>query len=226
LVNYQGGELTIRDYAINTFQAILKGVPFVGGSLEHFIFGPLAEIRMRRIERTLDELSAHYGPTADPKLLAKEEFVNLLEATIPALSRATNEDKRLRFRDLLINAAKLPSGSEQWEEARFASDLLQSIEPPGLAILAAMAECQTTYPLTLASVPVPQVYEGKDFNYDKPQGPQHALPYEWTIVEEWVHRLREMRLIHFNSVSARGGFGGASLAELGRFLIRWAKAER
>ena len=43
--------LTARDYAMIGFQAILKAVPIVGASLEHFIFGPLTEIRMQRIPR-------------------------------------------------------------------------------------------------------------------------------------------------------------------------------
>ena len=49
-------------------------------------------------------------------------------------------------------------------------------DPPGLAILATMARCQIKYPLTLASLPVPHVFEGEDFDYDNPKG-RHALQY-------------------------------------------------
>ncbi len=222
-----GGDvnLTVRDYSINAFQAMLKGIPYVGASLDQFIFGPLTELRVRRIERTLAEIAAHYGPNVSPDLLAKEEFVNLLESVTPALSRATNEDKRQRFRDLLINSAQLSPGAEKWDEASFAADLLQAIEPPGLAILAAMARCEKAYPLTLTPRPVPQVYEGEDFNYEKPQGPQYAIHYEWIVVEEWARRLREMRLISFDNEDVRGGFGGAQFSALGRFLIQWAVAD-
>jgi len=213
--------LTLKDYAINTFQAVLKCVPIVGASLEHFIFGPLMEIRMRRIEMTLSELAEHFGSDANPQMLSKEEFVNLLESITPALSRATNEDKRQRFRDLLINSAELPPGSEGWEEAHLAGDMLQAIEPPGLSILAAIARCQKIYPLTLTSRPSPQVYEDDDFDYENPKGPHHPIQYEWIVVEEWAKRLREMRLISFQSSDVRGGFGGVQLSDLGRFLVKW-----
>jgi hypothetical protein len=212
--------LTVKDFTINTFQAIIKGIPFVGASLEHFIFGPLAEIRMRRIEKTLFELAEHYGPYAPHGLLFKEEFVNLLERISPSLSRASNEDKRQRFRDLLINSAILQPGSKQWDETHLASDLLQAIDPPGLAILATLARVKNET-VTLSSRPVPQVYEGDDFDYDKPQGPQHMLQYEWIVIEEWAIRLREMRLISFHSRSALGGFGGVQLTALGNFLVKW-----
>jgi hypothetical protein len=225
-MNSKSTELTPKDYAEIAFQGVLKGIPVVGASLEHFIFGPLAEIRMRRIEGTLTELTEHYGPRQDPALLAKEEFVNLLEDVLVPLSRATNETKRQRFRDLLINAAELPPGAEQWENARLASNLLQSIDAPGLAILAAMARCHRRYPLILTPRPIPQIYEGDKFDYDNPEGPDHPLPYEWTLIEEWARRLRDMRLISFQTQDGRGGFGGAQLAELGLFLVKWAMTDK
>jgi hypothetical protein len=53
------------------------------------------------------------------------------------------------------------------------------------------------------------------------------LPYTWVVLEEWVRRLREMRLIsigsHAGNPDAPGGegFGGLALTELGGLLVRW-----
>jgi len=54
--------LSARDYAANTIEAILKGVPYIGETLAQFIFGPGAERRIRRIERTLAEIGERLKP--------------------------------------------------------------------------------------------------------------------------------------------------------------------
>lgn len=212
-------ELNARDGAVVAFQGILKAIPYFGSSLEHFIFGPLTEIRMRRIEQTLSEIATAVG---EQKAIAipNERFATLLESVAPELCRAVDENKRKRFRDLLTNAAVLPEDSGDWEDAALASTLLKEIEAPGLAILAAIARCSEEEALVLTSSPVSQVFEGS-FDYDDPGEPQHVLQYQWIIVEYWARKLRERNLITYNTHDARGGFGGVALAPLGKFLIQW-----
>jgi hypothetical protein len=217
----QKPSLTLKDYSLYTFRAGLKLIPYIGDALEEFIFRPLAELRMRRIEATLAEIGQSLHDSGESPNVATEEFANLLEAIAPHLSRATNEDRRRRFRDLLRNAATLRQGSADWDEATFASGLLKEIEGPGLAILAAIANCETRYDLTLASRPSPQVYEG-DFDYENPQGPQHPISYEWVLVEEWARRLEGMRLIGWQTHHGEAGWSGVYLKPLGEFLMRWA----
>jgi hypothetical protein len=43
-----GTALTRGDLALNSAQALLKGIPYVGESLSQFIFRPLQDIRWRR----------------------------------------------------------------------------------------------------------------------------------------------------------------------------------
>jgi hypothetical protein len=120
-------ELTKKDYALNAAQALLKGVPYVGGSLEQFAFGPLQERRWRRVESTLNEVALALGP--DGALgMVQEQFVNLLETLSPSLSRVTDENKRKRFTDLLTNAGKLSADDPKWEETSLAAELLRSLE--------------------------------------------------------------------------------------------------
>ena len=45
--------VTRADLSQIAFQAMLKGIPYIGESLNHFIFGPLEEARWRRLEQTL-----------------------------------------------------------------------------------------------------------------------------------------------------------------------------
>ena len=145
-------------------------VPYIGSSIEHFIFGPLTEIRIQRIEKTLTEVAASLGEKKAKKAV-NEPFTTLLESVIPELSRALNEDKRQRFRDLLTNAAELPEDSKEWEEAQLASTLLKEIGTPGLSILAAIARAEDPDPIVLTSQPVSQVFQG-EFDYDHPGEPQ------------------------------------------------------
>jgi len=163
-----------------------------------------------------------------------EEFVGLLEDLLPKIARATNEDVRQRFRDLLLNAATLPAGSPEWQGAELAGELLGEIDAPGLAILAALGRCPEAAKIdfakspvpnvSLVSSPVPQLVLG-DFDYANPGEVQFAIGYDWSVVEEWTHRLREKRLLHYHSSHARGGFGNIYLSTLGQFLVRWALAD-
>lgn len=217
-------KLELQDHTAIAIQAILKGIPVIGSSLEHFIFGPLAELRARRIETTLSEVAKALQDRGKHSV-ASEQFVTLLESVSPALSRSTNEDKRQRFRDLLTNAASLPPESPKWEETALASELLKEIESPGLAILAAIASIKNPEnQLTLTSRPVSQLCEG-EFDHDSPGDPQRPLLYDWVVVEFWARKLKEKRLILYKSHDARGSFGGLSLGSLGEFLIRWTLRE-
>ena len=79
----ENNSLSVKDYSINAFQAILKGIPYIGASLEQFIFGPLNELRMKRIETTLSEIAeALKNKSVNPDL-SNEDFINLLESVAP-----------------------------------------------------------------------------------------------------------------------------------------------
>lgn len=212
--------LSTKEKAVIAAQGTLRALPYVGASLEHFMFGHLAELRMKRIERTLVEIAEHLGKERAIAMVS-ESFVNLLESVSPAIGRSTNEDKRGHFRNILINATSHPEGAKEWEAAALASELLKEIESPGLAILAALHSAAKDGMLTIASRPVPQVFQGK-FDYENPGAPQIEIPYDWVVVEYWARCLRDRRLITFGSHDARGGFGSVGLAELGRFLVEWA----
>lgn len=217
-------DLSPKDHAVNATRAILKAVPWVGSSLEQFMFGPLTELRMRRIEKTLTEIGQTLKRENIPPSVDNEDFANLLEVVAPALSKATNEDRRQRFRDLLLNASQTRAGDASWEEAKLASDLLSKIDPPGLAILAAIARSASQSFLSLMSLPKPQVFEGA---FD-PRHPQlhHELGYEWPVVEEWARRIRTMRLIDWGEHMASVGYGRVQLTDLGKLLVRWIVRDR
>ena len=196
-------------------QGVLLAVPYLGSSLNHFLSGPRNDLQLKRIEKTLAEVAAQVGEEKS-KAAANENFANLLETVLPDLSRAVEDEKRQRFRDLLSNAAELPEGSTEWEEAALAAALLRDIDTPGLAILAAVANLDEGETATLTSKPVSQLARG-DFDYDNPGDPQQAIPYQWTVVEYWARWLQEKRLLRWQTHDARGGFGGVGMADLGAY---------
>ena len=173
------------------------------------------EESLKEVVETLGDVKA--------KSIVDEEFVNLLENVLPDLSRATDEEKRRRFRDLLTNAAELAPSPEGWEEARLAAELLKKVDTPGLVILGELASSLASFDetATLASRPVPQLARGSSFDYDNPPAPQRRIPFDWQVVDYWTHQLRELGLVHFHTVDARGGFGKIYLTERGWFLVKW-----
>ncbi len=212
-------KLAAREKAVVAARGALIAVPWVGSALEHFISGPLTELRFKRLEQTLSEVMEELGQER-AEAAVHERFALLLESVAPALGRAVTKEKRERFRDLLINAAALSEDSPEWDDAELACKLLGEMETPALAIVASIARCVESNRITLTSRPVPQVFCG-NFDYDKPGDPQHVLPYDWVVVEYWARWLKERRIIHYSTRDARGGFGGVALGGLGRFLINW-----
>ena len=224
------------DYVENTARAIFKGLPFIGASLEQFIWGPLAERRERRVEQTLSEMAEELHRLGGDHNPPTEEFVRMLERSLPLVGRATNEDKRARFRDLLINSAQLEAGDPRWEDAELAREIIEAVEPPGLAILATLGRTPEAYvprrgavpvpDLHLVSQPVPQLirrqfgWTHEDWSELRVEGTE--LGYAWDVLEEWTHRLKERRLVLFHNHNARGGFGGVHLTSLGEMVVRWA----
>jgi hypothetical protein len=159
--------LTGKELAMIAFEAGVMAIPYVGPS---FVSASLTELRLKRVEKTLKEVAQKLG-NKKAKNIVNEEFVILLESVSPDLSRATDEEKRQRFRDLLTNAAEL-APSKGWEEARLAAELLKKIDTPGLVVLSELAKLDKGETATLASRPVPQLARGSSFDYDKPPAPQ------------------------------------------------------
>lgn len=203
-------------------RAVIKAVPYIGESLDFLLFERLNEDRFDRIERTLAEVGKRLEELDVPQVSPAEEFGNLLEEIAPALTRAINEDKRARFRDLLVNAATVSGGSTIWAEANLASRLIVELDPAALAVLAAIERFGGVEPANIVSRPEPQIVPQEDWDWDSPTAGDCVIGYSWPVVEEWCRRLKERRLMQYQSVDARGGFGRVALADLGKVLIRWA----
>lgn len=203
----------------------------------HAISSGVMEKRMRRIERIIEEVAKGlkakgYTEEAAAKAVEKEEFVELLGEIANDASAATNEDKRGRFRDLLLNAIVLPEGANEWEEARLAAEWLQELEGPALAVLAAMVRCHAhggKWEL---------VYFGYNEAYvsviaDPGQG-RNVIPiaYSATLVLHSRKRLDEMGLIAMNAgkverpYDAKSSGHGDRMTANGELLTEWVVGER
>jgi hypothetical protein len=226
--------LSVKDRDLNAFRAGLSLIPSIGSAIEKLMFGAVDELRWRRFEQTLGEVGAKLELLdSSHRVEDNEDFANFLQDVAPPLSRSTNEDRRRRFRDLILSATQIPSGDARWEEVYTVSRLLDSIGGPGLSVLATVSRCSNRL-VYIYSTPTPYIYDGtpdgKPEEYAKlfqDYGkPYHLLGYQWNVIEEWVYRLREMRLVGTQSSDARGGFGGVQLTGLGQLLIRWAVSDR
>ncbi len=169
---YRRNGADAADVVQNSAQALLKGIPVIGESLSQFIFGPLQDIRWNRLERTLGEIGegVKKGGRVDT-----EEFVALLEQVGPRVAREASERRRRFFRDLLINATAVPSGSPKWADANLASDMIAAIDPPGLAILAGVSSFPRNDNANMSADPSPHLFNGRT-----PQGQPPVTPTRWT----------------------------------------------
>jgi hypothetical protein len=212
--------IAATDHARNVGRALVRGLPYVGSALEQLLFGLADEIRWRRLEAVLTEFSDHLkraGATAP----TAEEFATLFERVAPSLAREPSPDRRERFRDLLLQAATIPTNAPAWSDVDLAATLLIETAAPGLAIIAAVARSKFSQP-SLVALPAPQLVDELFFLWENPVLGGELVPYEWPVVEEWARRLKERRLLAYQSHDARGGFGRVSLTSLGNHLVRWS----
>ena len=200
-----------------TFQAVLKGIPYIGEPINHLIYGRLDELRWKRIEKTLNEVAEKLkGRDNIPEI--NERFVNLLEETLPIIAKETIEEKRLAYVALLVNSASVVS-DEKEEEAKFITEILNELPSVALSILAGANKANGTF--SIVSHPVSQVFAGKfdEKNYEE-QGVFYKINFQWPIVEEWTRRLREKRCITYGS-HGKFGYHGAAIMPLGKLINDW-----
>jgi hypothetical protein len=121
---YPAPGLAMGDIFDAIVRAGLKAIPVFGPAADEVTFGPLEELRRKRLETTLNEVADRVRALHGIGIGFSETFANLAESSAPALSRSVREEKRARFRDLLVNAAPLPPDDAAWEETMMVSRLL------------------------------------------------------------------------------------------------------
>ena len=232
--------LSNSEYTRNAIRAVVKGLPWIGSSLEQLIYGNIDERRWQRIERTLVELDEQMKKNnIPPESIQKEEFGQLLRMIAPNLSESVNEEKRQRFRDLLINAVTIPEGDSDWESARLAAEYINKLEGPGFEILAMLAKGDAYEDrfCTVDRDPKPRILSSSNrnelnnmlqqvghvgnINNDKFYYP---LKYEWAVVEEWLSRLVELQLIEGRMHHQKHRWVNVLLTAKGSFLVHWVIA--
>jgi hypothetical protein len=162
--------------------------------------------------------------------LRSDQFEELLEVTLRHVSVEPSQEKRNLYGVFLRTLARNPG---EWDEARLTEGLISQIDMPGLVLVTAVAALArgAMKPVTLSSRPSTRVY-GADVSIsdiiERPEeiAAYREVPFSWPVVQEWGHRLREMRVIGYQSTDARGGFGGMYLSDLGFMLAKWIAAGR
>lgn len=219
-------KLTIKEEVANAFQGILKGIPYIGTTLDQWIFGRISEIRSKRILDLLEEIGEKLK---EKKSIEKEEWFALLEDAMPQIARSTSEERLRAFKNILINASRLNSGDSEWDNSRLACDLISEIDAPGLAILAGLAKCRKSQTL-LVFQPNPRIVDGgvdeKGIELNDSVLPFYEVNFDPVVVEEWARRLQSKRLISTRSHIGDRGWGGVALTQLGKFLVHWAEKDR
>jgi hypothetical protein len=226
-------QVHLKVHGANALQAALIAVPGVGGALERLLFGSLAELRMRRVEQTLEEVGQKLDEIrAEIHVEENEDFANLLEDILPPLGRMTVEEMRVRFRDLLINSAQIPKGDVRWEEARLAWRLLKEIDFSSVTILVLLRHATSAHPNA----------ENCSLSFGENQimirlskgGGSMGKP---TLLGEPVYApvTQAVALASFNTLSSLGLLDhdreksseremrrhGVEITPLGRFLLKW-----
>jgi hypothetical protein len=184
----------------NWARAGIKGIPYIGPSIDELMYGHLDEVRWRRLEDTLGQLAdAMRSLGIPPDATSKEEFGRLLQDVAPAVAGSTSHKKRRLLRDLLLNAVRLEAEDPKWESARLAADLLAELRMPA----------PPDRPLVVLE--------------DESQPPVE-LSYDRFVVDQGYRQLTEAsaRRLVIAGAHGRDKYEHIGLTELGAFVVEWA----
>jgi hypothetical protein len=223
----------LKVHGTNALQAALIAIPGVGGALERLLFGSLAELRMQRVEQTLGEVGQKLDELrAEIHVEGNEDFANLLEDLLPPLGRTTVEEMRVRFRDLLINAAQIPKGDSGWEEARLAWGLLKEIDSSSMTILVLLRHAFSVHPeaencsLSFGEneIMIRLSKDGGSMSKPTPLGEPVFAPVTQAVALASFNTLTALRLVDHDKEKSRGREmrrHGVEIRPLGNFLLKW-----
>jgi hypothetical protein len=212
-------------------QGVLLAVSSFGGSaIEKWIFGPAAEKRMLRLEKTLNEVKNILQNGQEGWSTEQEEFIGLLEKVFPYIAKSTVEAKRIWFRNLLVQAAHTPALATNWDEADLAADLLIEIDPPGLEIISLLYRADYSGKGTVVILEDKPILAFWPENEPKPSKIIH-FNYHTVVIEEWMRRLVDLRIIRYSSpihrktkegkIAGKLGHTDVEITRLGKILITW-----
>jgi len=208
---------------VNWRRAGIKLIPYIGSSLDEVLYGQLHEMRWQRLERTLSELGAMMEAREIPaEAINNENFGALLELVGPAAACAVEEDRRILFRDLLLNASQLPPSDPEWESARLAAELVAELDTPALAIMAGLDRAgargeETAY--LQRNGDTAQIRYGEDETID--------LHYNWFVIEKAYRHLSMDFAPRLVVAGAHGKYTYEKIAitAFGEFLVDWIRAK-
>lgn len=211
-------------------QSVLLGIPYIGASLERAIFGASTERRQRRFEQTLFEVGQRLADLEATARVESDQFVRLLESVSEPIASAVTSERRARFRDLLVNAAREEHSDAEWEEAVLAADLLERIADPGLEIVATIWRYSTAEEEAVIVFDAPaRFHSARRDAYHPERGV--IFSHSGALIEEWLRRLGQLHItsgdqpLHMREpdrprVMFRGQ-GHLKLTGLGDLLVRW-----
>lgn len=208
----------------------------VSAALGAVLGGWASDRQVDRLVAALDELRWDLDETraslteVQRSYLRSDQFEELLEMTLRHLSTEPSQEKRRLYGMFLRTLARTPG---EWDEARLIEGLISQIDMPGLVLVTALAALAKgpMKTVTLSSRPTTRVYAadvsiGDIIERPEEIAPYREVPFSWPVVQEWAHRLREMRVLGYQSSDGRGGFGGMYLSDLGFMLAKWIDGGR
>lgn len=211
MVSNQESRLTIKDHTLNAFQASLLAIPVFGASLEKLLFGSLSDLRMRRVEDTLREVGiALQEMRAEVCIGGNEDFANLLEVVAPKLGRSISEEKRIAFRNLLLNATQLLPGDVKWTEAELATRLLESVNEVGMSLITSIHSIRSNTRRLHCSIFLMQdeqfvvadhhaEFFRTSFDFDRDDHPIARLQFHDAVARFWIEELYRQNLLTYSS---------------------------
>lgn len=236
----QKRERSAKDVVANTARALIKSVPGIGSGADQLIFGPVDARWQKRIEGMLEDVLERLEGKDAPGLQT-DEMYELFESSSASIARATAEDKRARFRDLLVNAAQTPAGDPRWEEARLAREMLEGLEAPAFEILSRTHALEVEHENSLVMVYyddglarfgiMPPVFNINKSGWETTIGWKGQTVHDAVLIHEWTKRLAERELVSLDSVRGSGGglidktLTQLALTARGKFLVRWTIAD-
>jgi hypothetical protein len=130
-----------KEYGIGILRGTIGAIPWVGSLLNEVLFDARSRLKQERLNnffiRVAEDVAKLKGDSIDRDFMNSEEFSDLIEEVCLRVARTQNEERRARFKGVLLNAFQ---GRTDPDFSTFFLDILSEITEPELTILQGFAK--------------------------------------------------------------------------------------
>jgi len=184
-------------------RGLISAVPVLGPIVEHYHFRGIENLRMKRVIKTISEIEQELKNIgADFEKLKNEGFTNLLEDTLPHISRTLNEEKQKAYKQLFISSFINIESQSCFDDAEIMAQLLNIMTNHEVELmyrLSLLKDEKDFNGWSATTNGIRNMYDDEGEEIQSGESKLYRLEYQYGVLEKLLGSLLEKRLIEYDN---------------------------